>query len=179
MPINYTIVKSNLYDWAVGAVPVGMPVIYYNPNAPRPTVPYVTLYLNSITAVNQDYSYPNADSMGVINMKGDRNFTLQVQAYGGEPLNVLENMRSSLQKVTILDALRTAGIAFYQSLTITDITELVDSKFERRAQMDILFGIGQTYTDNPGYFNTVVVDETILNVDETIVYEDTITIVAP
>ena len=179
MAIDFNIVKNSLYTWAIAVVPSGMPVIYYQPNAPRPNEPYVSLYLNSITAVNQDYSAPNSDVNGNIYMHGDRNFTLQVQAYGNDPLTVLENMRISLQKQTVLDTLRANGIAFYQSLTITDITDLVDSKYERRAQLDILFGIGQVYQDAPGYFDIIEVDENILDAEDTIVYHELITIIGP
>lgn len=163
MAINYNTLKTNLYTWASSVVPVGMPVIYWEQNSPRPTVPYITLFLSQITAVNQDWSETEADNLGVIDMKGDRNFTVSMQAYGGDPLTVLENVRSSLQKQTVLDTLRANGIVFYQSLNIIDITELLETQWERRASLDILFGIGQTYTDNPGYFDKTEIQEIILN----------------
>lgn len=89
MALNFATVKLNLYQWAITVVPVGMPVIFYEPNAPRPTVPYVTLYLNSIVSVGQDWTEAEADSMGTVDMKGDRQFTLQVQGYGGDPLSLI------------------------------------------------------------------------------------------
>lgn len=179
MPINYEAVKTSLYDWAVSVVPTGMPVIFWEPNAPRPTVPYITLFLSSITAVNQDYSAPGADNLGNIAMSGDRQFTLEVQGYGNDPLTVLENIRSSLQKQTVLDTLRVSGIVFYQSLTINDISDLVDSQYERRAQLDILMGIAQVYSDNPGYFSTIEVDEEYINSVDVVVYDETLTITSP
>lgn len=179
MALNFATVKTNLYNWAVTQVPVGMPVIWWQPNAPRPTVPYITLFLQSITAVNQDWTAPDANASGVVDMKGDRNFTLQVQAYGSDPLTLLENIRTSLQKQTVLDTLRANGIAFYQSLTINDITDLIDSQFERRAQLDILFGIGQVYTDNPGYFDEIEVQEIYEDQTGSIVHDETITITSP
>lgn len=179
MALNFATVKLNLYQWAVTVVPMGMPVIFFEPNAPRPTVPYVSLYLNSIVSVNQDWTEAEADSTGTVDMKGDRQFTLQVQGYGGDPLTVLENIRTSLQKQTVLDNLRANGIAFYQSLNIADITDLVDSLFERRAQLDILFGIAQIYTDTPGYFDEIEVQEVIENQLGDIVYDETITITLP
>lgn len=179
MSLNYQTVKNNLYSWAAANVPMGMPVIYWQPNAPRPKVPYVTLFLNTITAINQDYSSPDSDANGAIFMKGDRQFTLQMQAYGNDPLTVLENIRSSLQKQTVLDTLRTNGIAFYESLTINDISDLVDSQFERRAQLDILFGIGQDYLDSPGYFDTIEVEEIYIDAVDVVVYDETLTITSP
>jgi len=179
MPINYAIVKNNLYNWAVSVVPVGMPVIFWEQNSPRPKIAYITLWLSSIIAINQDYSSPQANLNGDINMKGDRQFTLQINAYGNNTLTVLENIRSSLQKQTVLDTLRAGGIVFYQSLTINEISELVDSQFEERSQLDVLMAIGQTYTDNPGYFNEIEVQEVYENAIETVVYDDTIIITSP
>jgi len=179
MPINYETVKTNLYNWAITVVPMGMPVIFWEPNAPRPTVPYITLFLSTITSVNQDYSAPGADSLGDITMSGDRQFTLEIQGYGNDPLTVLENIRSSLQTQTVLDHLRLSGMVFYQSLIINDITDLVDSQYERRAQLDVLMGIPQVYTDNPGYFSTIEVDEEYLSAVEVVVYDETLTITSP
>ena len=178
MPINYNTVKTALFDWVTTQVPVGMPVILYQPNAPRPTIPYVTIYLNQTTQVNQDWSAPVTDENGVMDMKGDRQFNVQLQAYGGDPLTLLENLRTSLQKQTVLDILRASGIVFYQSLAINDITALVETEFEKRAQLDISLGIGQVYTDEPGYFDEIEIEE-IISDALNIVYQETITITAP
>lgn len=176
MAINFATVKLNLYQWIVTQIPGGMPAFFWEPNSPRPSIPYVTLWLSSVVAVNQDWTAEDADSLGVVDMKGDRQFTLEVQAYGGDPITLLENIRTSLQKQTVLDTLRANGIAFFQSITISDITELVDSQFERRGQLDILFGIGQVYTDNPGYFDEIELQEVIENQLGNIVFDETITL---
>lgn len=171
MAINYTVLKQNLYAFFVTLVPMGMPVIWYEPNAPRPVVPYITLYLNAVTQVNQDYSSPEADVAGIIFMRGDRSFVLQVQAYGGEPLNILENIRTGLQKVTVLDTLRAIGVAFNIAGIINDITQLVDSQFEKRAQLDLTMTTAQRYTDNPGYFDHAEVQQIYLDPAGVIVYD--------
>jgi hypothetical protein len=164
MPINYTTVKTNLYNWAVSVLPVGMPVIFWESNAPRPVIPYVTLFISSIVAVNQDWASHASDGTGIVDMKGDRQFTLSIQAYGGtDPLTILENVRSSLQKQTVLDTLRTNGIVFFSSLNLTDISDLIDTEFEKRASLDVLLGIGQTYTDNPQYFDHAEIQARLLD----------------
>jgi hypothetical protein len=179
MAINFASVRDSLYQWAVSQVPAGMPVIYWQPNAPRPTIPYITLFISQVTAVNQDWSDHEATGLGIINMRGNRQFTLEVQSYGSDPLTIVENLRTSLQKQTVLDTLRVNGIAFYSSLTINDITELVDSKFERRAALDILFGVGQVYTDTPGFFDQVELTEVVDNVDGVEIYNDSFLIPDP
>lgn len=176
MAINYITLKQNLYTFFLALVPMGMPVIWYEPNAPRPIVPYVTLFLNTTTQVNQDYSAPETDINGNIFMRGDRTFTLQLQAYGGEPLNILEDIRTSIQKQTVLDALHAAGIAYNMTGIINDITSLVDSQFERRAQMDLTMTVAQRYSDNPGYFDHLILQQIYLDPAGTIVYDELVEI---
>jgi len=176
MPLNFETVKTNLYEWA-SSVSGGSPVIVYNENSPRPALPYVTLYLQSLVQIGDDY-VPRPDGMGALTIVGDREFTLQVQAYGGDPITLLENMRSSLQKETVLATLREDNIVFVQHNPITDITLLLDTEFEARASMDILFRIAQTDTDNHGLILTVEIEENFSDGQST-VYSETVTITAP
>lgn len=177
--INFWTVKLALYNWVVSVTGGSMPVIYWQPNSPRPNVPYITLFISQVTAVNQDWTDSGTDINGSTNMKGDRQFTLEIQAYGGDPLTLMENIRTSLQKQSILDTLRTNGIAFYSSLTINDITELVDSQYERRAHLDVLFGIGQVYADSPGFFDHIELTEEFIDQVATIIYDRTFLIPDP
>lgn len=176
MALNYNTIRTTFYNWASLNVPMGMPVIYYQPNAPRPLVPYVTLYLNVSNQVNQDYVSPGADAGGNVFMRGDRQLVLQVQAYGNDPETVLENLRSSLNKETVGNILHAGGVSYLSTLAMNDITDLVDSQFERRAMMDLNFSVGQFYSDNPGYFDHLEVQEIYLDPAAQIVYDEIINI---
>lgn len=185
MPLDFNAIKTNLYNWASANVPVGMPVIFLYPNAPRPQTPqggmldYVTLLISSTSQIGWDYVPRPVDNSGTVNQTGDREFTLSVNAYGGNVLTVLENLRTSLQKQTVLDSLTANGLVFCNWFDINDITDLVDSRFEQRATMDIRFRIAQTYTDTLGTIATTVLREIIKNVDGTTVYDETVTIPPP
>lgn len=163
MAINFATVKNGLYVWCSTVVGPSIPVIFWQPNAPRPTIPYVTLFIQSVVSVGQDWASGEADNLGVVDQRGNRQFTLTIQAYGGDPLTLLENIRTSLQKQSVLDILRGNEIVFYTAQTINDITDLVDSKFERRASLDVLLGIGQVYTDAPGFFDEAEIQELVLD----------------
>jgi hypothetical protein len=176
MSIVFKDLKVNLYNWAVANIPNGMPAVWYFPNAPRPTVDYVSLLISSVVQIGWDYEPNPMDDPGTIEGVGDREFTLQVQAYGGDPLTVLENLRTSLQKQTVLDSLRVNGIVFANWFPINDITELVDSRFEQRAQMDILFRVAQEYLDTVGTIGQAEIEEVILNVDGSTVLDQTVLI---
>jgi hypothetical protein len=175
-PLDFNVVRTNLYNWAIANIPSGMPVIYLYPNAPRPQVDYVSLYISTITQIGWDWTEDPTDNTGISNMVGDREFTLQAQAYGGDPMTVLQNLRTSLQKQSVLDSLRVNGIVFVNWFAINDVTELVDSRFEQRASMDILFRIADVYTDNLGVIDNVVLQEIYHNPSGNIVYNETFTI---
>lgn len=176
MPINWEKVRTDLYKWATSQIPVNMPAIFYFENSPRPTVDYITLYLNSIVQIGDDYLPRPLDSPGNVQLVGNREFTLQIQGYGGDPMSVLETLRYSLQKPTVLDTLRANGIVFVNYFPINDITQLVDSRFEKRAQMDILFRIAQSYSDTIGSIDTVEIQEIYEEADGTVVYDEVQTV---
>jgi hypothetical protein len=179
MSIDFSIVRTNLYNWAIANIPSAMPVIYLYPNSPRPTIDYVSLYISTVTQIGWDYVQGPLDNTGISQQVGDREFTLQIQAYGGDPLTVLQNLRTSLQKQSVLDSLRANGIVFADWFQINDITELVDSRYEQRGSLDILFRIADVYTDNLGVIDTVVLEEIYKNPSGTIVYDETFTIPNP
>jgi len=176
MSINFNTVRTNLYNWAIANIPSGMPVIWLYPNAPRPTVDYVSLYISTVTQIGWDWIQDPTDDSGVSQMVGDREFTVQAQAYGGDPVTILNNLRTSLQKQTVLDSLRAVGIVFANWFAINDVTELVDSRYEQRASFDILLRIADVYTDTLGVIDTVNIQETIYNPANVVVYNETQTI---
>lgn len=177
--INYQTIKNDLFTTFTALVPTGMPVIFYQPNSPRPIVAYISIFLNFSNMIGYDYTAPNAETNGNVYMKGDRQMTVQLQAYGNDPITVLENIRTGLQKQTILDILGAGGISFLTSFGINDITDLVDSQFEKRAQLDISLAIAQEYFDNPGFFDTIELTENIYSPDQTLIYNEMYTITAP
>jgi hypothetical protein len=176
MTIDFMVVRTNLYNWAVANIPNGMPVIYLYPNAPRPTVDYISLYISSVNQIGWDWTQDPLNTSGDSAMVGDREFTLQVQAYGGDPITVMQNLRTSLQKQSVLDSLRVNGIVFVNWFPINDVTDLIDSRYEQRASMDILFRIADVYTDNLGVIETVELQEVFENASGNIVYDETFTI---
>lgn len=184
MTISFNTVRDNLYDWAVANVPVGMPVIFLNQNAPQPTnagtpLDYVTLYITSAIQVGYDYTRNPDAQDGIADMFGDREFTLQIQAYGGDPITVLENLRTSLQKSSVLSSLRAVDLVYVEWFPIQDLTTLIDSRYQNRAVWDSRWRIAQVYTDNVGVIETTEVTETFKDVLGTTVLTQTITITIP
>lgn len=176
MSIVFKQLKTAMYDWAVANVPSDMPVVYYYPNAPRPVVDYVSLQISAVNQIGWDYVPRPSDDPGIVEQVGDREFTMSIQAYGGDVLTVLNNLRTSLQKDTVLDTLRANGVAFVNWFSINDITDLIDSRFEQRAAMDVLFRIADEYFDTLGTIGQLELEEEILNVDGSTIIDQTVLI---
>ena len=174
--IDFNQVRTYLYNWAIANIPSGMPVIWLYPNAPRPTIDYFSLYISTVTQVGWDYNQDPLSDAGSGEFVGDREFTLQCQAYGGDPLTVLETLRTSLQKQTVLDSLRANGIVFFNWNPISDVTELVDSRYEQRGTFDVFFRMANVYSDNLGVIDTVEIEEIIKDPSGTIIHDVTVTI---
>lgn len=172
--INFYNLKVALYNWAVANTPTGTPVIYYYANAPRPTVDYVTLFLQNFMQIGWDYTPAPSDNAGDVIMVGDREFTLQIQAYGTNSFGLLEGLRTSLQKQTVLDSLAVSGIVLVNWFPIQDITQLVDSRFEERGTLDILFRIAQQETDVLGTIAQLELQEIVYDVDATVILNQTV-----
>lgn len=176
MTIVFDDLQLSLYNWAVENVPTGVPVIWYYPNAPRPQTTYITLNISTFNQMGWDYRPMPIDNAGNVLLKGDREFTLSVQAYGVNPMQILENLRTSLQSETNLNQLREAGIAYFGQNSIIDISTLIDSRYELRAAMDLNFRIGQQYAEALGTIATAEVTEEFFNAAEVLIFEDTYTI---
>ena len=176
--INVEQVETNLINWATAQLPANFPVILYYENAPRPTTNYVTIDISTFIQIGQDYTPRPLDNPGIVEQIGDREFTVNIQAYGGNPIGVLEILRTSLQKQTVLDTLRANGIVFAQQFQILDITELVNTRFEKRATMDILFRMGQTYGDELGSIETVEILEEFLQGETVVISEEVVVTIA-
>lgn len=176
MSLSFSTIQQILYDWASTHVPLNMPVIWLYPNAPRPTVAYVTLNIISFSQVGWDYMPSPIDNPGNVTMKGDREFILELQAYGGYPIEVLENLRCSLQTETVRSFLRNLGLSFFGQEQINDITDLVDSTFEKRAVVDLYFRIGQSYTDQVGTIGILELSEEFFSAAQILIFDETITI---
>ncbi len=177
--IDFNLVRTNLYNWVVANVPSGMPAIYLFSNAPRPVVDYLTLHISSIVQIGWDYEQSPLTTAGINSQIGDREFTFQIQAYGGDVMTVMQNLRTSLQKQTVLDTLRANGIVFANWFPINDLTTLVDSRYEQRASMDVLFRIADIYTDVVGVISTVRLEEVFFDAVGSIVYDKTFLIPKP
>lgn len=131
--------------------------IWMDQSTPRPALPYVGMRINNRIRVKSDH-YSDADDEGVITIAGDREFTLNVQRYGPDSVNVLDSLADNLRKVTVIEAFAAKKIAVIETASQSlDISFSQDGvKYEPRASLDLRFRVRSSIADTVGYFDTVV-----------------------
>jgi hypothetical protein len=132
-------IEDALYDLATLVLP-GVRVIWMHENGPRPSLPYVVMHMMSLKSIGIDV-YQNDEIIG------NRDFTLMCQSFGKHAMEYLEAIKISFEKPSTQIYLRANGIVFRESHGINDISEVVDVRFEERAQIDFILGFAQTDSD--------------------------------
>lgn len=137
--MNFDAIDKALYDWV--NIFTGQNVIWLNQNSPRPDRPYLTLYKSTLLPIGHDFE-SNVNIGGELRIGGIRQLTLQISHYGNNSMGVLESLMVSLHMDQYKDILVAEGITYLDRLAINDLSTLLDTEFENRAQMDLLFLIG-------------------------------------
>lgn len=145
--MNITTIQDALYDFVDGVTT--WPVIWAEQNAPAPDDPYLTLRLDSFSKIDQD-DQTHANISGVVTVTGNREFILKVQAYGVGAIGQLTVLDSALELFTKLESLRKSSIVYVRSEGVTDLTDLVETRYRGRASLDIVFRIAENQTDTIG-----------------------------
>jgi hypothetical protein len=131
--------------------------IWDKQNAFRPALPYISV--NIITGPQQDGTpeakYKTTDVFTYIFRKI---FTLSIQAHSqSNHLALLSTLINSMKLPTQRATLRAAGLSIYNDNDIspTDISELIDTGFEKRASIDVIMAFAEEVDDSPGEIQTM------------------------
>jgi len=146
-------------DWVKSET--GYTTIWESANAPRPQKPYCSLNISSITQFGQIYN-ATTDIDGEVAIISELDLTLAVNVFSDkssqdiDSLMTLQELYASLKKQDNLDYFYSNGIGFIQQLAMTNISSLLGTDFEQRAQMELDFRIGTQIIDNVGWIETVI-----------------------
>jgi len=150
---DLNVIENVIYGWEQIVLP-SVPAIWMHPNAPRPLVPYVALHMKTINSKGVDVFL--LDTNEVV---GNRDFVLMIQAFGLGSMGFLESLKTSLEKPSIQLYLSQNDLVFVDRLSINDISEVVDSRWEERSQMDLLMRFAQVDSDDPGTIEHVDIEK--------------------
>lgn len=143
---------------------VGGTVIWMDQSAPRPALPYCAMKIMSVRFVNQDW-HSGPDDNGIETVKGDREFTLNIQryqAYGPDSVTgILQSIVDKLRLTTVIDKFQAKKLVAFNTGAVADISALLDkTQIEKRASLDIFMRYKSSATDNIGIIETVSVEAT-------------------
>lgn len=143
--------------WLNTVVTVGWTVVKSDQNAEQFDKPYLDFRMGTITRVGDDYQ-GRPDNAGDNQITGNRDFILMIQATGDGAIAMLDDVRTSLNKFSVLETLRASGIAFVRDNPILNITAIEETKFFERGSLDILFRIASVVSDNVGKIERTLID---------------------
>ena len=138
---------------------IGGSVIFADQNAPRPALPYTTLKLSGFRRINKDH-YSDPNNSGIQTVKGDREFTVNIQHYGTQDAeSLLNDVAGKLQLTTNIDKFMAKKISCFNTGVVNDLSTVINNTtIESRASLDIFCRIKSSMTDNVGYIDTVNIE---------------------
>ena len=154
-------------------------VIIDRPNVQRPTPPYLSIMMvtpiikvGSRDSISYEHDEDNPDDTN-FSVSGQRRFTLAVRAYGVstgkaffDAFDNMSKLQDSLEDSVGREELTKAGLAVWNSNDILDVTELLESGYEPRAQLDIEFGIVSNRVVDLGAIETVKITGTANGIED-------------
>ncbi len=148
-------------------------VILMDQNTTRPTLPFIGLKITDVRKVGYDHfeytdfgMLPNALDVeqkiaGMVQLS-THEFTCNVQGFGPETWNALNQIVSVLQSPSAFEILRESGISVYDQSEIRDISWIDNSQFKEKHTLDLFCRIGGMILDTAvGTIGTVDMDVTM------------------
>lgn len=136
----------------------GERVIWANPNAPRPPLPYNVLRLASRRMVGRDHLEDGVDEEGNLRITGNREYTLSVERHGENSVLVMEVLTDKIRTPTAMARFAEKGIAVFDSEAVMDIAKLLgEADIEPRAGVDLMIRARSVTLDNVGIIETLIV----------------------
>jgi hypothetical protein len=138
----------------------GLTVIFAEQAAPRPEKqPYATIRVDSLTPLGgMDESFP-VNASGVIPMKGTRQITVTCEIIGNGATNLMERAQASLSKASWVEWFHgDYEISIVDAGAVNNLTGLLETEWEERAQMDVLVYYPYEQEDDVGLIETVEIN---------------------
>lgn len=162
----WTTAENALQAWA--SARSGAPAIWANQNGTRPPLPYVTLQITAgpgrigqdEIALTVDATAPAGQDL-VMTHRGPRTITLSVNVYA-DPVTTGASaparagaLADTLSLESVRDALRAAGLMVSTVGPVRDLTQLVDTAYESRAQFDVQLYARSEVSERTTFIETV------------------------
>jgi hypothetical protein len=167
MSLSVTTIEDTLYAWLASVT--GETVILAEENGTRPAPPFGTIKLTNITRVGTtEVKKPdaNGDREAVNNYELAASFQFFGSSARQKALDVLDILGLETGTAT----LEAAGLYFFRSNGIPDLSELLRGDYEKRAGLDVVFGIQGTATEAVGLIETINMTGTVYDQAEDVAH---------
>jgi hypothetical protein len=156
MSLQRTPVEDALHAAVVAASGLpGARVIFEHDAGPQPPGPYVTI--NAWTASDPaGHDDEDADD-GVITYSGERRLTAVVNVYGPGAFDLAEATRDRLRDYASREALAAADLAVNGLGTARNLTAMLETHFQPRANFEIALSAGTSRTEDVGTIETATI----------------------
>ena len=155
-----------IYDWIKGetaGVIEQEAIIRRDGSEPLPARPCVTYkFTSGPHRVGLKDSEVTDPTTGKVFIGGQREMVLSIQTYGSKraqsnvgAYQLAADLNASLDKPSVRQALRKAGIGVQVQGDVTNLTDLEETEYEERAEFSIRLGVAENVVDDPGYFDQV------------------------
>lgn len=151
-------ISNAIYDWITGVT--GVKAIFSMQDGPVPPKPYIEI--NVLTGPmklgGQDDLRRDGEEF---TLTGPRNLMCSINVHGAEAFDILSKAHDSLDDPAVIDSLEAAGLTVIDEGNPTDLSELQETHFETRFQMDVEFGLASDYKVEPDIIESAEVTSLI------------------
>jgi hypothetical protein len=159
---------SAWFDFAENNTEDEVTVIYEESSGPRPPRPYVTLKIiagPSEKAFDELRPIP-ADPNKKFDLTGIRQYTVSMKAFGEAAHDILSDLQLCLEAPDSIEFfIRNEDIAVVSRGPVTDISALLETGFETRAVMDVIFNAVVSKVVDPSTIESTEISGTLENAD--------------
>jgi hypothetical protein len=157
MSLSFDVIKQSI---RTGLLMAGSntQVIYYYPNAPRPSLPYTAIEFSSWGPVVNDW-YETDKTTGLTSQYGFRELNVTLHFFGPNAYSEVATVTAGLESQLVRDIMRSiCSISILNSGNMQLTGDLTENSYESRATVDLTYLVnledGSTEIDL-GYFTTV------------------------
>lgn len=166
-------IKAALYTWFKREAGL-TEVIFPRQGKPRPKLPYgIVDFLDGAARVGgSDELRRNEDDDG-FELTGLRTAVVTLDIYGVGANSTMSRVRDSIGRPDVIEEMNAAGFSVWSETTPTDLTEIEDTKYPERSQMELTISYAVTRETTVVEVEQVEVTQAgIPGGDDTFVVED-------
>lgn len=149
--MNFAAIEDAIFNWVTTVLDPAVTVIWDEPDKPRPESPSARLsFLQGPTTLGLDEIRDNpADPQGY-RILGQRTMVLSVMAYGDLSFQIISDLQTSMADPNLMDVLHAVNVSILSSSSMRDVTTPLETKYEKRAQMDFNLLASEDKAITPG-----------------------------